>query len=418
MKISDLTPAEYNPRIITEKRMDMLGKAMAVFGDLSGIIYNRSTGRLIGGHQRIKILDPTWKITTQETSDETGTVAVGHIETPAGRWLYREVEWDEQKEKLANIASNKHGGEFDWVKLKDLIVEIDDGAFDLELTGFTESELADVFGMAVEPKAGLTDDDALPETPAIPNTQAGDLYLMGDHRLLCGDSTSQKDVTRLMDGDQPVLMVTDPPYGVEYDPMWRAEAGMNVSKGKMGKVMNDDRVDWSEAYRLFTGDVAYIYHAGKYTAQVSDSIKACGYDIRSQIIWVKDRFALSRSDYHWQHEPCWYAVRQGKPSNWNGAPDQTTTWRIARADDGGHGHGTQKPVECMAIPIRNNSRAGDIIYDPFTGSGSTLIACQKLQRQCRSMELDPKYCDIIVKRWEDFTGEKATRVRAGEFDAE
>ena len=418
MKVHDLKPAEYNPRTITPEKLEMLRKSMTEYGDLSGIVYNRQTGRLIGGHQRIKRLDPAWKITKKATKDSAGTVYTGYVDAPDGRWAYREVDWPERKEIGANIASNKHGGDFDYDKLKDLILEIDDGNVDLELTGFDADELIDIMGVDIEPEEGLTDDDALPETPAIPNTQAGDLYLMGDHRLLCGDSTSQKDVTRLMDGDQPVLMVTDPPYGVEYDPMWRAEAGMNVSKGKMGKVMNDDRVDWSEAYRLFTGDVAYIYHAGKYTAQVSDSIKACGYDIRSQIIWVKDRFALSRSDYHWQHEPCWYAVRQGKPSNWNGAPDQTTTWRIARADDGGHGHGTQKPVECMAIPIRNNSRAGDIIYDPFTGSGSTLIACQKLQRQCRSMELDPKYCDIIVKRWEDFTGEKATRVRAGEFDAE
>lgn len=377
MKISDLTPAEYNPRIITEKRMDMLGKAMAVFGDLSGIIYNRSTGRLIGGHQRIKILDPTWKITTQETSDETGTVAVGHIETPAGRWLYREVEWDEQKEKLANIASNKHGGEFDWVKLKDLIVEIDDGAFDLELTGFTESELADVFGMAVEPKAGLTDDDAIPEAPEVPRAQTGDLYLLGKHRLLCGDPRNPAHVARLMDDDEPVLMLTD---------LYDATDG-----------------DARDVFSNYHGTAMYIYHEGEHTTDISDAIEASGMGIVSQIIWVREATTNKQGEYLKQHRPCWYAIRSGSTHNWQGARDQATTWGVPSIA----GHEDQTPVECMAKPLRNNTRTGEAIYDPYARAGATMIACEKYQRRNYSMEQDPRQCDVIIKRWEDFTGATA-----------
>jgi hypothetical protein len=156
MKVKDLKPAEYNPRKITDDKLKMLGKAMREFGDLSGVIFNRRTGHMIGGHQRLKHLNPEWTIHKEPHRDEQGTVALGYIDTPFGRWIYREVEWEEKREKLANIAANHHGGEDDYPKLKDLIVEIDDGSIDIELSGFDQGELESTFGIT---KAGLTDTD-------------------------------------------------------------------------------------------------------------------------------------------------------------------------------------------------------------------------------------------------------------------
>lgn len=217
------------------------------------------------------------------------------------------------------------------------------------------------------------------------------------------------DVERLLAGARPHLLVSDPPYGVEYDPTWRNDAGVSTTK-RTGKVANDDRADWREAWALFPGDVAYVWHAAIHATTVAQSLLACGFDIRAQIVWSKSRFALGRGDYHWQHEPCWYAVRKGTRSHWQGARDQSTLWSIAPAgaEDAATPHGTQKPVEAMRRPIVNNSERGDLIYEPFCGSGTTLIAAETVGRRCLAMELDPAYCDVIVRRWEDFTGKAAT----------
>jgi len=190
-------------------------------------------------------------------------------------------------------------------------------------------------------------------------------------------------------------MVTDPPYGVEYDPTWRAEAGVNKNPDKMGLVANDGRVDWSGAWALFPGAVAYCWHASWHISEVQADLESAGFGIVSLIIWNKDRFALSRGDYHWKHEPCWYAVRNGSTHLWGGARDQCTVWDIPRADDSGHGHGTQKPVECMARPIRNHE--GDV-YDPFLGSGTTMVAAEQLGRRCYGMEIEPKYVAVTLER--------------------
>lgn len=166
-----------------------------------------------------------------------------------------------------------------------------------------------------------------------------------------------------MGQEKPHLIVTDPPYGVDYDPEWRAKAGVNKNRGKMGLVKNDDRADWSEAWALFSGDVAYVWHAGRYASAVQGSLDVAGFDVRSQIVWAKDRFALSRGDYHWQHEPCWYAVRDKGKGHWSGDRKQTTLWAIPnRNQDAETVHGTQKPVECMRRPILNNASRGQAVY--------------------------------------------------------
>jgi DNA modification methylase len=206
-------------------------------------------------------------------------------------------------------------------------------------------------------------------------------------------------------------MVTDPPYGVEYDPEWRHRAGVNNSK-RIGKVSNDERADWREAWALFPGDIAYIWHGALHAVTVANSLEACGFTIRAQIIWAKERLVIGRGDYHWQHEPAWYAVRD--KGHWMGDRKQTTLWSISsRLQDSETVHGTQKPVECMRRPMINNSQIGDVIYDPFLGSGTTLIAAASTKRICLGMEIDPAYVDVMVRRWQAFTGAKATLADEG-----
>ena len=198
-----------------------------------------------------------------------------------------------------------------------------------------------------------------------PVSVKGDVWVLGSHRIMCGDATSKENVEKLLNGVQPNLMVTDPPYGVDYDPSWRADAGVNKNKDKMGKVENDDRTDWTEAWELFSGDVLYVWHSGLHASEVQASLEDAGFELRSQIMWAKDRLALSRGHYHWQHEPCWYAVRKGSAASWGGDRKQTTLWNIKSRDDGGHGPGTQKPVECMRRPIENNSSVGQRCMSRF-----------------------------------------------------
>ncbi len=233
-----------------------------------------------------------------------------------------------------------------------------------------------------------------------------------------GDATVAGDVDRVLNGVRPGLMVSDPPYGVAYDPAWRARAGVNLNPGKLGKVVNDDQADWSAAWALFPGDIAYVWHAGKFASVVQASLEKCEFEIRSQIIWAKDRFALSRGDYHWQHEPCWYAVRQKSRGCWSGDRSQSTLWTIPAREDRGVGHGTQKPVECMKRPIANNSSPGQAVYDPFVGSGTTIIAGEMTGRCVHALELNPAYVDVAVIRWQSFTGKTAILEATGEtFEA-
>lgn len=241
----------------------------------------------------------------------------------------------------------------------------------------------------------------------------GDLWECGEHRIICGDCTHADVVTKLLGNEKPNLMVTDQPYGVKYDANWRnTTPGLWTTDKPVasGQVKNDDKVDWREAWSLFEGGIIYDWHSGKYAKQVVESLESCGFQIRSQIIWAKSRFIISRGDYHWQHEPCWYAVRKGENGNWCGDRSQSTLWEIAH-NVSDTGHSTQKPVECMARPIRNNSEIGDLVYDPFLGSGTTMIACENLKRKCRAVELNPAYVAVALQRWSDLTGKTPTLLK-------
>jgi DNA modification methylase len=289
--------------------------------------------------------------------------------------------------------------------------------FDLGLTGFDDAELNRLLAGLGGEEGAREGEDEIPETPVDPVSRPGDLWLLGPHRLLCGDSTVATDVERALNGVTPLLMVSDPPYGVEYDPSWRNQAGAARTR-RTGKVLNDDRADWREAWSLFPGDVAYVWHGALHATTVAESLEACGFVIRSQIIWAKERLVLSRGDYHWMHEPMWYAVKKTGKGHWAGDRKQTTLWQISSRDqDAETVHGTQKPVECMRRPILNNSSPGQAVYEPFMGSGTTLIAAETTGRVCLGIELNPAYVDVAVERWQRFTGRAPVLDGSGEsFD--
>lgn len=233
----------------------------------------------------------------------------------------------------------------------------------------------------------------------------GDIWHLGKHRLACGDATDPELVRRLLGRTKPRLMVTDPPYGVEYDPSWRRKLGDNAARA-VGTVLNDDRVDWREAWKLFPGDVVYCWHSGKHGSSVEESLAAAEFRVRAQIIWDKGRLIISRGHYHWRHEACWYAVRKLKTANWKGDRKQVTVWQIPHRRSA-TGHGTQKPIDCMRRPMLNHTLQGDAVYDPFVGSGTSIIAAETIGRICFAIELSPEYVGLAIARWEQHTGRKA-----------
>lgn len=389
--IDRLKPAAYNPRKDLkpgDPEYESLKKSIETFDAVEPIVWNQHTGNVIGGHQRLKIL--------RARGDKEIMVSV--------------VDLDVAKEKALNIALNKITGEWNLPLLKDLLIELDTGAFDLTLTGFDEAELKNLIDW--DGHQGFSPEDEIPEPPKVAITKPGDLWVLGDHRLICGDATNKKDVERCLDGSKPFLCVTDPPYGVNYDPSWRnveaAKGNLAYAAVRVGPVTNDDRADWSEAWVLFPGDVIYSWHPPGATSLVhAAALQDSGFMIRMQIIWAKSNFPISRGDYHIRHEPCWYAVRKGKAAHRTDDRTQTTLWEINLDRNVEGGHSTQKPFECMARPIRNHDAPE--VYDPFLGSGTTIIASEKLNRRCFGLEIEPKYCDVIVERWENFTGKKAVR---------
>ena len=381
--IERLVPYVRNPRK-NDEQVEHMVAAIREFGFRIPVVA-KSDGTVVDGHLRLKAAR---KLGLTEVP-----VALADELTDAQVKAFR---------LLANRSANWAAWDEDLLALE--LEELQAMAFDVSLTGF---DVAEIDSLLAKPTTdGLTDPDEVPETPAEPVSKPGAVWILGRHRLMCGDSTSADDVDRLLAGVRPHLMVTDPPYGVEYDPAWRNEALSGQKTKRTGMVLNDDRADWREAWALFPGDVAYVWHGALHAATVAESLVVCGFGIRSQIIWAKERLVLSRGHYHWMHEPCWYAVK-GK-AHWSGDRKQVTIWNIpSKGQDADTIHGTQKPVECMKRPMENNSSPGQAVYEPFSGSGTSIIAAEITGRACLAMELNPAYVDVAVKRWEDFTGEKA-----------
>lgn len=416
--ITALTPYDRNARTHSPAQVQQIAESISEFGFVNPVLIDNS-GMIIAGHGRVMAA-------TKLGLEVVPCLRVdGLTEAQIRAYI------------LADNQLTLNGG-WDQDLLRGELAALQGFNFDLDHLGFSTDALAAM--LADQEGSGHCDPDEVPPPPLHPMTVPGDLWILGEHRLLCGDSTDQAAVARLLGDMTPHLMVTDPPYGVEYDASWRDKKGGPGARAT-GKVLNDGRADWTSAWILFPGDVAYIWHAGSMADIVVQSLKNAGFIIYAQIIWAKDNIVIGRGHYHYQHEPCWYSVRKGRTGHWQGSRKQKTVWRLVgeqvredelvfvRADQSTEilalsgdestiweipkplksetGHSTQKPVECMARPIRNNSRRGDVVYEPFCGSGSTIIAAEQNGRKCLAMELSPQYVDIAVLRWQNFTGRKA-----------
>ena len=284
-------------------------------------------------------------------------------------------------------------------------------------TLWSDREWAELLGET--PQSDPAEDRVLEPRPT--QIQRGDVFQLGQHRLLCGDATDVADVARLLAGQIPGAMCTDPPYGVNYQPDWRHKV-YPKQRTAVGSVLNDGQASWSRAFQHFPGDVIYAWHAGVRSAEAATALREADFEIRSQIIWVKSHFVLSRGAYHYGHEPCFYSVRRGGRANWRGDRSQSTVWNVPNLNPMGGtrngentptGHSTQKPVRLFEIPILNHLVEGACVYDPFVGSGSTVIAAEKTGRVALVMDLDPKYVQVTLDRWETFTGRRARRIGKG-----
>ena len=390
--IDSLIPYARNARTHSDAQVAQIAASIREFGWTNPVLIDGEKG-IIAGHGRVLAA-------RKLGMEEVPCIELSHL-TEAQKRAYILAD---------NRLAENAGWDSDLLKIE--LGELRDMGMDLSLTGFDETFLADIL---TERTDGLCDPDELPEQPE-PKTKPGDVWILGRHRLVCGDSTVATDVEKALGGVVPHLMVTDPPYGVSYDPSWRLKVHLNKPDQKLaeGKVLNDDRADWSEVWALFPGDVAYVWHGSLHAPVVAESLQKCGFTLRAMVLWVKTNPVIGRGHYHWQHEPCWYAVREGKTGHWNGDRKQTTVWSIpnmhrtqGNVDDGKTEHSTQKPVECMRRPIENNSSPGQAIFEPFAGSGTTIIAAEQTGRICLALELNPAYCDLIVARWEKFTGKGA-----------
>ncbi len=407
-KLKDLKPDPDNPRTISEEKLSSLRKSLEEFGDLSCIVYNELEDKLVGAHQRLKIFSSSSKIVITDKykkPNRQGTIREGYVLIDGEKFKYRVVRWTKEKHKAAMLAANKHSGEWDQKKLAEIVESLKGSSLDFGLTGFDFGDFPKIF--PEENKKGLVDDDFVPD-PKKTNIKLGDIFELGDHRLMCGDATLKNDVDKLMNGQLADMVHTDPPYNIAY----------SGGSKKRENIANDDLKDFNgflfNAYSQYArvlkkGGCIYVWHASTETHNfISEFIKS-GFLFKSYIIWNKDNSTFGRSDYHWKHEPAIYGWKDGGAHKWHGDRKQTTVWdvkRPSRSDD----HPTMKPIDLCDIAIKNSSKKGQLILDFFCGSGSTLISCEKNERKCYAMELSPNYCQVIIDRWEAYTGRKAVKV--------
>lgn len=398
-QLTDLTSDPRNANRGTPRGQEALDRSLRQYGPARSVVIDRH-GRIISGNKTVARARALGLPLRVVKSDGTTLIGVQRDDL--------DLLTDPRAKELA-IADNRVGELdlcWDAATLQQFQAE------GLNLSPFwTDPEFAALVGG----NKGLADENAVVE-PGPTDIKPGDLFNLGPHRILCGDATSPGDVARALGGANPVLMATDPPYGVSYDPAWRHRAHPN-QRTATGRVINDDRADWTPAWNMFPGTIAYVWHAALHGPVVATSLENAGFRLRGQMIWVKQHFALSRGDYHWGHEPAWYAIR-GPKGQWRGDRRQTTVWEVPNLNPMGGtrahentitGHATQKPVRLFEIPILNHTSVGDSVYDPFLGSGTALVAAEKLGRVCLGIEIDPKYVQAALTRWERFTGATAVR---------
>ena len=392
--IDSIQPYEFNPREHEEFQVDQIAASIKEFGFTNPILIDEEYN-LIAGHGRL------YAATKLELAELPAMILTNLTQT--------------QKQALV-IADNQLAMNSQWnfELLNQEIEKLKADDFNIDLLGFDDDFMSDLAEMEMVVDEGLTDEDSVPEPPAQPVTKLGDIWLLGDHRLMCGDSTSIDEVERLMDGNKADMWITDPPYNVGYT---------GGTKDKM-TIQNDDMDDSS--FRQFlidsysaadavmrSGAVFYIWHAIMETINFMGAAKDVGWKVRQILIWNKGSLSMGRFDYHWKHEPCLYGWKEGASHLWCSDRKQSTVLEFAKPNVNDL-HPTMKPVELIEYQIRNNTKIKNHVLDSFCGSGTTLIASQKTNRKCYGMELDPKYCDVIINRWQDYTGSKATLESSGE----
>ncbi len=387
-----------NWRIHGGAQRNALRGSLDTVGWVQQVMVNRRTGFVIDGHARVE----------EALSRGEPTVPV----------LYVDLDPEEEALVLATLDPIGAMADRDEAKLNALLAEVTvDDAGLLRLLGDLGAR-----------KPFFTDPDDVPEPPDEPYVKPGDLWLLGDHRVLCGDATNPADVARLLGGAEPRLLATDPPYGVSLDPTWRdhlynglgpaEQPYMRIEGHQNTTLSGDTRVDWSDAYALVPSlEVGYVWHAGVHAAAVALGLLRIGFEIVAQVVWDKGLFAMGRSWYHWGHEPCWVVRKPGVANLFHGDRDQSTVWRapspkmiMGGSTEEKFDHPAQKPVVLSEIPIRNHTEAGEAVYDAFLGSGTTLIAAETLGRRCLGMEIDPKYVQVAIERWQNVTGRTAERL--------
>lgn len=397
-RISELVNYEKNARLHSEKQIDQIADSIKNFG-FNDPIEIDNNNVIVSGHARLQ-----------------AAIKLGLKEVP----VIVHEHMDDVKKKAYILAANRLAMSSSWDNelLQSEMMDLNRNDFDLLLTGFSGEEINDILNPDIL-ESRLVDENEVDDIEeGDPITKQGDLWILGDHRLLCGSSTVETDVDRLLRGQKPNTMITDPPYGVKYEASWRAQAKgrKKTEREQTSNLMNDDQADWYDAYVLFPGSVAYVWHASSFTDVVMDGLRRAGFEIKQQIIWNKNIHALSRSDYHYKHEPCWYAVKKGADRNWIGGRTQMTVWDVqtVQSEKDKTSHPTQKPVEIYMRSIKHHTNPGEYIYDPFGGSGTLIIACEKSMRRALTMELDPKFCDVIIKRFLKFSGKTAILESTGE----
>lgn len=379
-----------NPNEHSEEQIRLLAKIINHQGWRNPIVVSRRSNFIVAGHARLK--------------------AALHLKVESVPVDFQDFE-NEADEYAHLVADNRIAelAEADNSLIAELIAELEAQGLSAELAGFTSEDLESLIkdiGIDEGDEDAEINEELADQLEDKWGVKEGQLWQLGKHKIICGDSTSEEVVSKLLGDEKPKLMVTDPPYGVNYDANWRNETLEFFEGRATGKVLNDDNADWSEAWNLFEGDVAYVYHADRKAGDVFFSLINAGFEIRSQIIWNKSQMSFSQCHYHPKHEPCFYAVRKGRKANWQGDRKQVTVWDIDKPQKSETGHSTQKPVECMARPIRNNSAPGDLVYEPFSGSGTTIMACENLKRKCRAIELNAGYVAIAIERWHEATGKE------------
>ena len=394
MKLSELKPAEYNPRKISDIALEGLENTIEEFGLVQNLVWNKRTGNLVGGHQRMKVL--------------TGK----HVEDA----MVCIVDLPEEKEKALNIAlNNPHiSGEFDDDGLQELLGEIADDDAQLLRDIHLDRLMDDV----VDDIGGEEGEEELIPLPEDPISKLGDLWILGGHRLLCGSSTEHSDVMRLIGEDSASCMWTDPPYGVDYVGKTKEAKTIKNDGAKGLKKLLDGAFGLAFEYVLRPNSAVYVAHPpGPNFLVFYEALGVAGFTYKQMLMWAKSSFAMGRSDYHYQHEPIWYGCKPGdgrfgrmfEGDGWFGDHSQSSVFNVDKPRVNKE-HPTMKPVELVVKMIINSSRVDDFVYEPFCGSGSTLIACEQTRRGCLGIELDPAYCDVIVARWERHTGLKAALV--------